>query len=232
FPDAEAAFRKWLASLDAKPRATVHDPRTGEAATIELSRDLVTLGIRGVLYAPALVAALPLALDRAEHGELDPLIAQSLVLGDALEDQMSVGMFLSVVCAEDVPYMDPAVLADGESTMIGARYVDVLREACAVWPRAELPAGYREPVQLAIPTLVLSGAFDPVTPPRWGEHALETLPVGHHVIVPGAGHGTLHYECIGGIVQTFLDDAGVIDVACTESLVRPPFFVDFAGPPA
>lgn len=232
FPDAEQAFRRWLAGLAAKPRVTVHDPRTGEPADIELRHELVAFGIRSALYAPALVAALPLALDRAQHGDLDPLIAQSLVFGEALEDQFSVGMFLSVVCAEDVPFIDPAVLADGERTMLGSRYVDVLRESCAVWPRAELPAGYREPVRLDIPTLVLSGALDPVTPPRWGAHALETLSAGHHVIVPGAGHGTLHYECIGGIVQAFLDDAGALDVACTESLVRPPFFVDFAGPPA
>jgi len=234
FPEAAGEFRRFLAGLRAAPRkTTVADPRTYDSAEIEVTANLVASGVRGILYSPALSAALPLALHRAEQGDFDALVAQSLVLADSMGDSMSVGMFLSIVCAEDVPFIDDAALArETADTMLGARHVELFRESCSVWPRGELPEGYRDPVRIDAPTLVLSGALDPVTPPRWGEHALAGLSAGRHVIVPGAGHGTLAYECIASLVQDFLDGADTLEIGCADELQRPPFFIDYAGPPA
>ena len=58
------------------------------------------------------------------------------------------------------------------------------------------------------------------------------LSAGRHVIVPGAGHGTLAYECIASLVQDFLDGADTLEIGCADELQRPPFFIDYAGPPA
>ncbi len=49
--------------------------------------------------------------------------------------------------------------------------------------------GYFEAVRSDVPTLLLSGALDPVTPPRWGEEVLRGLGNARHVVAPGAGHG-------------------------------------------
>jgi pimeloyl-ACP methyl ester carboxylesterase len=47
--------------------------------------------------------------------------------------------------------------------------------ACADWPRAAVPADfYRVPVSPA-PVLLLSGAIDPVTPPRHGQRVAQAL---------------------------------------------------------
>ncbi len=234
FPEAAGEFRRFLVPLRTSTRtAKIADPRTQESTELEVSANLIASAVRGILYSPALSAALPLALHRAEQGDFGALVAQSLVLADSMGDSMSVGMFLSVVCAEDVPFIDDAALArETADTMLGTRHVELFRESCSVWPRAELPAGYRDPVHIDTPTLVLSGALDPVTPPRWGEHALLGLSAGRHVVVPGAGHGTLAYECIGSAVQDFLDGADTLEVGCTDELQRPPFFIDYAGPPA
>ncbi|MBC8072262.1 MAG: alpha/beta fold hydrolase, partial [Deltaproteobacteria bacterium] len=233
FPDAEARFHRWHDDLRARPRKIdVEDPRTYEHVDIELTADMVALVLRNVLYVPALTAMLPLSLQRAGYGDMDSLIAQALVLGDAMGDSMSTGMFLSIVCAEDVPFIDEAMLTERSAdTTAGTKLVELFRESCSVWPRAELPAGYREPVQLDTPTLVLSGALDPVTPPRWGEHVLNGLSAGRHVIVPGAGHGTLTQGCVPELIQSFLDGADALEVGCVDAVQRPPFFLDFAGPP-
>jgi hypothetical protein len=60
---------------------------------------------------------------------------------------------------------------------------------------------------------------------------LRHLPNGRHVVVPGAGHGTTSSSCVGEIMAAFLDGVE-IDTGCLASEQRPPFFVDFAGPPA
>lgn len=233
FGDARGKFTAWMAELTRAPvKARLEDPRTFEQVEVEIGAREVALLLRSVLYVPALTAILPLTLSRAEQGDLGPLVAQGLVLGEGMGENFSYGMFLSVVCAEDVPFIDEAAAAANDGTFLGRRYVELLRESCAVWPRAELAPGYREPIALPQPTLVLSGALDPVTPPRWGEHVLPHLAAGRHVIVPGSGHGTMHLPCVAEMIHAFLDGSDTLEIGCVEDDRRPPFFIDMAGPPA
>lgn len=233
FPEARAAFDAYLASLRTAPQSvTMIDPRTGAPSPLTVDAHTIALAVRGSLYSPELAALLPFVLARAEAGDPGPLLAQALVLGDAVGDSMSTGMFLSVVCAEDVPQLTPERIArETAGTFLGPRLAELFVEACAIWPRADVPTEDRAPIAIAAPTLVLSGALDPVTPPRWGEHVMPGLADGRHVIVPGAGHGTLSVGCVPELVRDFLDGLEP-DPTCVADHQRAPFFVDFAGPPA
>jgi pimeloyl-ACP methyl ester carboxylesterase len=233
FPDAKPKLEAWLADLRQTPRrTTIEDPRTGERSEVELGAREIGLLLRGVLYVPTLTAVLPLTLDLAESGDIGPLVAQALALSDSIDESFSYGMFLSVVCAEDVPFIDEAAEATNDGTFVGRSYVQLLRESCARWPTATLEPGYRDPIALEHPTLVLSGELDPVTPPRWGEHVLGHLSAGRHVIVPGSGHGTMQVPCVTNMIQAFLDGSDTLEIGCLEQSARPPFFIDRAGPPA
>ena len=80
------------------------------------------------------------------------------------------------------------------------------------------------------------GRLDPVTPPRWAEAAARTLPDHHHLVAPGGGHIVFPYGCIPEKTLQFLDapaaSATIIDEPdCVEHITRPPFVLDFAGPP-
>ena len=56
-----------------------------------------------------------------------------------------------------------------------------------------------------IPTLLLSGNFDPITPPEYGELALESFPNGKHLIDPIGSHGiAFNDECLDSIMNQFL----------------------------
>jgi pimeloyl-ACP methyl ester carboxylesterase len=37
---------------------------------------------------------------------------------------------------------------------------------------------------------LLSGEFDPVTPPEFGERVARSLPRSRHIVVPGGAHGS------------------------------------------
>lgn len=227
FVDVAARFDAYLDELGRAPRAmTLEDPRTGEIAPITVQRDTIAHAVRGLLYVPQLQALLPLTLDRAVAGDLGPLVAQGSALGGGMADTMAQGMFLTVVCAEDVPF----ATLPREPSFLGDAMLRVLQASCAQWPRATIDPHYRDPIVLQTPTLLLSGALDPVTPPRWAEHALEGLPNGHHVVFPAAGHGNLTSACGRDLIHAFLDDAD-LDEGCVASSVRPPFFIDLAGPP-
>jgi pimeloyl-ACP methyl ester carboxylesterase len=235
FGDLEVALDAVLSELDEAPVLTVRHPRLGHPVELRLTRDGFTQALRGLLYAPELVALLPLAISEAREGHFDPFVTQAYYLGDEQRDAISLGLFLSIVCSEDVPRIsDAEVAAQTKGTFIGDAMVRYFRRACAEWPAGPTPAGLDEPVAVAAPVLALSGELDPVTPPRWAEHVIEHVEGPHkHVVVPGAGHGTMIRGCVPELIGRFLDapnDVASLDEGCLVD-VAAEFFVSFAGPP-
>ena len=232
YPDLRQTFERIIASLEANPRtlAATH-PRTGEPLEFPLTAAGFAGDLRAVLYAPTVASLLPWTLTRAADGDFAPYLAQSVRLSD-IGELLSPAMHLSVVCAEDVSQIAPGAAAGpaGES-LLGRESFQALLDACAVWPAAELPSRYFEPVQSDVPTLLLSGDLDPVTPPRWGEDVLRGLRNARHVVAPGAGHGVVARGCTDDVIAQFVDgaDPHELDVSCIEELRRPPFVLSPAG---
>jgi pimeloyl-ACP methyl ester carboxylesterase len=142
-------------------------------------------------------------------------------------------MFFSVICAEDLPAItaqEAGEKADG--TFMGTTIFEAWGKACEVWPRGEIEAGYHEPVASDLPVLILSGEFDPVTPPSWGNEAAATLPSSKHIVVPGIGHGATGIGCVPKLIAQFIKEGstGEIDGSCVDKHKRPPFFLTNAGP--
>jgi pimeloyl-ACP methyl ester carboxylesterase len=65
-------------------------------------------------------------------------------------------------------------------------------------------AALQQPVRSDLPTLVLSGHFDPVTPPSYGERAAATLSRSYVYTLPTVGHGATVTECGLMIMEAFL----------------------------
>ncbi|MEZ4447358.1 MAG: alpha/beta hydrolase [Polyangiaceae bacterium] len=234
FADPRADLEAVLARLAQDPRVTVTHPRRGGRVSFDLPRDGFTQALRGLLYSAELSSLLPLALADARRGAFDGFVAQTSYFGSAMDGQISMGLFLSVVCSEDVARIsDEEVAAQTADTVIGAVMVRDFRAACAAWPAPKTPHGLERPVAVATPTLALSGELDPATPPRWAEAALEPLTgPKKHVVVPGAGHGTMVRSCVPELVAKFLDAperVASLDTDCLSD-VFPSFFIDRAGP--
>ncbi len=234
FGDLDRSFRDLC---DGLPRPiVVRDPRSGERVEVTMTRALFVQALRGLLYSPELTSLLPLTIEQAKGGDFSGFVAQASLLGESSEEAMSLGLFLSVVCAEDVAHITEAeIVAETEGTFLGRAVVDELRAACEGWPRAELEDDFAAPVVSRVPTLLLSGEMDPVTPPRWGDAAAEHLETARHLVVPGASHGTLLRGCTVSLFRDFLaapDAVGALDASCLERAARdvPDFFIDFAGP--
>jgi pimeloyl-ACP methyl ester carboxylesterase len=149
-------------------------------------------------------------------------------------DQLASGMQLSVLCSEDVPFftaanIDPAAIS---RTYQGADQLDALLEICKLWPRGPVDADLHAPLQSDIPTLLLSGEADPVTPPADAERAARGLARHRHLILSGEGHGQVATGCVPKVMAEFLDAAApeTLDAACLERHGPAPFFVSVTGP--
>jgi len=78
---------------------------------------------------------------------------------------------------------------------------------CQNWPVEEAAPWVKEPLVSDIPTLVLSGEFDPVTPPEYGQLVASYLSNSYFFELPGIGHDILvASECARSITGSFIAD--------------------------
>lgn len=78
---------------------------------------------------------------------------------------------------------------------------------CQVWRVPPAPAAEREPVKSEIPTLLLSGGYDWLTPPAWARDAAKTLTASRQVVFRSQGHGVVIQDpCAGRLRDGFIDD--------------------------
>jgi hypothetical protein len=87
-----------------------------------------------------------------------------------------------------------------------------------------------EPVKANIPTLVLSGEYDPTTPSTTGQIVSDDLPNDYFYVVPGLGHGASINKCVLGMVKRFLNDpAQAPNSSCLVSMESFDFFLPYSG---
>src|SRR5262249_19307108 len=145
---------------------------------------------RYMLYNPISAGRVPWILHQAATGNFAPLTQAAVGYRQQLVATGSNGMYLSITCAEDLPWIKPG---EGErlsaNTFLGDYRLRQQREACALWPRAEIPKGYSEPVRSSAPVLIMTGEWDPVTPPKNGDEVARYLPNSLHLVVPHGAHG-------------------------------------------
>jgi len=233
FPNLKDEAKAVLAQLIKGPvEVEVQKPDSKEHVKVKLSRDLAAEAIRYMLYNPGSAARMPLVLHLAAEGNFVPLAQLALRYRMILVGTGSNGMYLSVTCAEDLPWIKPG---EGErlaeNTFLGDYRLRQQREACALWPRGSIERDYAEPVRSDVPVLILTGEWDPVTPPSNGATVAKTLTNSLHVVVPHGAHGLgglEGIECIERIMRDFIErgtNKG-IDTSCVQSIRRKGFATD------
>jgi pimeloyl-ACP methyl ester carboxylesterase len=145
-----------------------------------------------------------------------------------------MGMHNSVVCSEDVPRFDGVTVdrAALSATYIGTGFVDALPMLCRNWPRGPVDTDFFKPLVSTVPTLLLSGTLDPVTPPADAERVARSLRNSRHLTLQGAGHGQLAIPCMDRVLADFFatTDAKALDASCLDRRMQPPFWISLAGP--
>lgn len=218
-PNLDAEFRTILTRLDAAPASTVFVHPARGRVPVTLSRAAFLEALRVMMYSGARNRMVPILLHRAYQGDFEPFATLGVSSERSLRQNLAVGHLLSVTCAEDVDRItETEIVKVARGTLAGESRVREQKHVCSFWPRSTIASNYGDPVGVGVPTLLLSGTLDPVTPPRWGDEAARHLPNSRHVVVPGA-HG-VSGSCVTGIQKQFLEAGAVtrLDVSCASSL--------------
>ncbi|HEU4890433.1 MAG TPA: alpha/beta fold hydrolase [Vicinamibacterales bacterium] len=226
FPGIVSEARDVFLRLQRAPvTVTLAHPDGGVTAPVRLTRDHVAEAIRYMTYSSRSAGDVPLALHRAYSGDYRP-IAEFLIRDR--RDGMFDGLYLSITCTEDVPFLSEDAAARDAPTYLGAYRVREQQAACGEWPRGKAPASRGTPVTANVPVLILAGVLDPVTPPQHGVEIARTLANSRQLTIPFGGHsraGLDGLECVTGAITAFVErgDFSGVDAACAGSVKRRAF---------
>ena len=235
YPDLRDSFDQVIDKLTQEPADIAHW-QTGEATRMD-SETWVNF-VFDLLYDAQLLPWLPALINAHAAGDYDytpPGLGE--LLGRQLPDfflhvdQDSEGMYYSTICAEDAPFERAEdVLAAG--ALLPARIAAALKKApmqllddCQVWDVPAAAASATLPVVSDMPTLLFSGAYDPITPPAWAEAAAQSLSASWHFVFPASGHGALgHNDCADQLARSFLSQPTAQPLGNCVTALRPPDF--------
>ncbi|GAB4469089.1 MAG: alpha/beta fold hydrolase [Anaerolineae bacterium] len=230
YPNLEEEFYALVDRLNADPPVVrVTDPVTNTVHEVILTggvfMDVIFVG----LYPPFFIPQVPRLIDEVRSGQYDGLLPARLQLNFARNS--SVGMRNSVQCAEEIPfgsYQDVVDASLGLQPQVREHFVRSMASMfaiCEVWGVPPLPPLENEPVSSVVPTLILTGQLDPITPPEWGRLAAQTLPAAYVYEFPGTGHWQMRSgSCPLQIGMAFLQNPyQPPDTGCIAGMGSPAF---------
>ncbi len=219
-----------LATLRANPPLVKYrDASTHELKEDRLTAQMVAGLVRMYAYMPAAASLLPNLIHEANQGRYEDLMALAQMLTGEMQDAMATGMQFSVICAEDAGSF--TANAGDKDTVLGQTMVESMAAMCSVWPAGKVPADFRTPLTGTTPVLAISGEFDPVTPPRYGDEAIAKLSNARHLVLKGQGHSVLSVGCMPKLFAQFVEkaDPKALDAKCLDTLGPVPPFTSFNG---
>jgi TAP-like protein len=88
-----------------------------------------------------------------------------------------------------------------------------------------------EPVRTSVPTLIVTGTLEPITPTTWGQRLLKYMPNARLIDVTGMSHGMAEMDnfipCLIGLGFSFWNAGTTVglDTSCVATMKPPAFFV-------
>ena len=219
-----------LAKLRSNPPLVQYrDASTYELKEGRLTADMVAGLVRMYSYMPAAASLLPNLIHEANQGRYEDLMALTQMLSGEMQESIATGMQFSVICAEDAGSFNAR--DEDKDTVLGQQMVEAMGAMCAVWPAGKAPADFRTALTGNTPVLAISGEFDPVTPPRYGDEAIAKLSNARHLVLKGQGHSVLSVGCMPKLFAQFVEkaDPKALDAKCLDTLSPASPFTSFNG---
>jgi hypothetical protein len=238
YPDLRDVFFDTVDRLNETPlNFQVTNPLTNASYDALLSGDSLLALLFQFLYITEVLPSLPQIIYDASQDDLSLL---TLLYGSLLaqSEAMSAGMQFSVQCNEELVFSSfqefetaLAQYPQWDGMFEGATVGNLGFDVCAAWNSGQADAIENQLVSSDVPTLIMAGEFDPITPPAWGQRAAATLTNSYFFQYPGVGHGpSFAHDCPRAMMRAFLNDPHVApDDACIAAMDGVQFVVPGEG---
>ncbi|MBX3080750.1 MAG: alpha/beta fold hydrolase [Anaerolineae bacterium] len=216
YPDLSTTFYAALKQLTDKPLTLqLTHPVTGRALTFHADAVDFIGAVQWAMYSSSSISQLPMFITAVYNKNikiLEPLALTTLTITKT----STLGANLAMRCMDDVMTTTPEAWSAAVDTLqpslqpafrSGTTGVDWWTDTCAMgWDARQLDPIENTPVKSDLPTLMMNGKFDPVTPPMWAAAALPYLSRGINLDFPESAHGVNPTPCAMKILNDFINE--------------------------
>ena len=211
YPNLERTYGETLDQLDRSPGMVAAPPQLKQAGgSVRLTASLFEVLVSNLIYYPPNYPTLPrliAAVHRGDGAEAGTALASAIAaLGVG-----SLALHVAVECRDRPHYR---VVLPGDAEVMDRIQ---LYGVCGIW--SDLGPPPLVPTGTGIPTLVLAGAFDPVSGPALSRQVAEAIgPNARWVDVARVGHNVRAFSpCGAGIASAFIDrPTEPLDTSCAD----------------
>lgn len=233
YPDLRQMFYRVIGEMNAEPAELTH---LGDNTGWTLNGDQFLAWTIGALRYKEALSILPTLIAAFDAGGYDLFVMiDAFVKGPHRHDWdfKSEGVEFSIRCSESQTLADMERPKDIEREVVEEinslldPLVQHLLDQCEIWDVSPAPNLIAQPVASDVPALLLSGAYDPATPPHWADYASAQLSASWNFVFPNLGHGVLDAEeCAARIMRAFLEMPREEPAAECFFALGPPQFVE------
>lgn len=214
YPKLEEEFKELLAILEQDPipiKVAGFPTRDGgQPIPVLLDGDRMIGIIFQALYSRESIERIPYVIYATRRGEITNELTEMIRNNLYTSEGINLGVYYSVFCNEEYAFETESKLDDiyrqypeyknafGPEQAAALAVCDEWRSGKSVNPIES------RPVSSAIPTLLLSGELDPITPPTAGTQTREKLTRSFAFTLPGLGHGVIGDPCASEIAVAFM----------------------------
>ncbi len=229
YPDLKQEFTAAVNRLDQTPlTATVNDA-AGRPVDVVIDGYTLAWLVTGQGYTgPSRFATIPSMIHTAARGDVREAAAARMARV-APPGLAGYGLGFGAYCREMASWSSTEdVAAAGRAALPGfpenvLRLIMVpgrLFAECAAWDVGSATPADRAPVVSDVPSLLMGGAMDGVTPAPWTEVVAKGLSNSETIAIPGAGHDVIAQSpCARSMMDAFFDDpTRLVDRACLNEI--------------
>lgn len=223
-PELKTELFDLVGQLNEQPvMMEIYDPTADLTYQAILNGDILLETLQQQLYIASSLPALPTQIYAVRDGDYTDLARARYLFEFVLPETISTGMYNSVVCAEDSDFTVEDIPANNIRPELRTVFdTSSFLELCALWQVRALDSSVDEPVVSEIPALLMSGEFDPITPPGYADTVGATLANATLVTFPGQSHGQFLVgdDCATRVALAFLNNpTAVPDQSCVGAMV-------------
>ena len=233
YPDLEARFYAFLAAADKHPvTMSLTNPQTGKVYPKAFFQgyDLFQ-AFWQFFYVTSFIPYLPGLMNDIINGHYDRFAAVYSQL--AFDTSVNTGVYETTMCNTEegrttaagiqkvAQELNPAIRTRAINDTTLASF-----DLCKVWNVPSAASSESQPVVSSIPTLIMEGEDDPITPPTNGNSVATHLSKSYVTLFPATGHGTYlsGQACPVQVAQSFLNQPDQRpNTTCIQSMQEPNF---------
>jgi pimeloyl-ACP methyl ester carboxylesterase len=214
YPNLKSRFLAFLNSLEETPLVL----QLADGTTAFLNKEELNAVVHQIIYHEEVYKDVPIFLERLIARDAKAFQPILKIMKDRVHDSFNaLGLIEYTYDYKGAIEQSKAAFAEVQQKYKPYELVEAYYEFYMNDTRIKTDSIAITPIKTDVPSLLLAGTYDPITPPEWNDNFRKQFDNHYYYVFPKVGHGVVFTTCGLEITQQFIaNPTQQPDAACLE----------------